>query len=46
VIEKLDAELTKWLVETSDPRALGGKVSGDDPRWDKVPTSESESTTG
>ena len=37
VIEKLDAELTKWLVETSDPRALGGKVSGDDPRWDKVP---------
>ncbi len=37
VVKQLDEDLTKWLVETSDPRALGGKLSGDDPRWDKYP---------
>jgi N-sulfoglucosamine sulfohydrolase len=35
--EKLDAELTKRLEETGDPRAAAGKLSGDDPRWDEYP---------
>jgi arylsulfatase A-like enzyme len=37
VVAKLDAELTKWLAETGDPRVVDGKLSGDDPRWDKYP---------
>jgi N-sulfoglucosamine sulfohydrolase len=37
VAAKLDAELTKWLAETGDPRVVDGKLSGDDPRWDKYP---------
>jgi arylsulfatase A-like enzyme len=37
VADKLDAELTKWLAETGDPRSAGGKLSGDDVRWDKYP---------
>jgi arylsulfatase A-like enzyme len=37
VVKQLDDDLTKWLLETSDPRAQGGKLSGDDPRWDKYP---------
>jgi len=36
-VMQLDADLTKWLVETSDPRAQGGKLSGADDRWDKYP---------
>ncbi len=37
VAAKLDAELTKWLAETGDPRVVDGKLSGDDARWDKYP---------
>jgi len=37
VVEKLDAELLKWLKETGDPRLIDGKLTGDDPRWDKYP---------
>jgi arylsulfatase A-like enzyme len=33
--DRLDAQLTKWLEETGDPRVVGGKLSGDDTRWDK-----------
>ena len=35
--DKLDAQMTKWLEETADPRVVGGKLSGDDARWDKYP---------
>ena len=37
LVAKLDAELTKWLEETGDPRVVGGKLTGDDLRWDKYP---------
>jgi N-sulfoglucosamine sulfohydrolase len=37
VVAKLDAELTKWLAETGDPRVVDGKLGGGDPRWDKYP---------
>jgi hypothetical protein len=34
---QLEGDLTKWLAETGDPRAQGGKLSGADDRWDKYP---------
>jgi arylsulfatase A-like enzyme len=37
VVEKLDAELVKFLTETGDPRVVGGKLVGGDERWDKYP---------
>jgi arylsulfatase A-like enzyme len=37
VADRMDAELIKWLEETGDPRVVGGKLSGEDPRWDKYP---------
>jgi len=37
IVEKLDAELTKWLAQTGDPRVVDGKLSGSDDRWDKYP---------
>jgi uncharacterized sulfatase len=36
-VMQLDADLIKWLAETSDPRVQGGKLSGADDRWDKYP---------
>jgi arylsulfatase A-like enzyme len=37
LVEKLDAELTKELAGTGDPRVVDGKLSGADERWDKYP---------
>ncbi len=41
VADRMDAELTKWCEETGDPRVVGGKLTGDDTRWDKYPYSGS-----
>lgn len=35
--ERLEAEMVKWLQETGDPRAVDGKLNGEDARWDKYP---------
>jgi N-sulfoglucosamine sulfohydrolase len=37
VVEQMEAELTKRLAETGDPRVADGKLTGEDPRWDKYP---------
>lgn len=37
VADRLDAELTTWLADTGDPRVVGGRLTGDDARWDKYP---------
>jgi arylsulfatase A-like enzyme len=37
VVEKMDEELTGWCRSTGDPRAAGGKLSGEDDRWDRFP---------
>ena len=37
ILEKLDAELVKFLAETGDPRVVGGKRVAGDERWDKYP---------
>jgi arylsulfatase A-like enzyme len=37
LVAKLEAELTKRLAETGDPRVVDGKLSGEDLRWDKYP---------
>jgi arylsulfatase A-like enzyme len=39
VAQRMEAELTKWCDETGDPRVVGGKLTGDDPRWDNYPYS-------
>jgi arylsulfatase A-like enzyme len=37
IVEKMEAELTKRLAETGDPRVVDGKLGGEDTRWDKYP---------
>ncbi|RPH45225.1 MAG: hypothetical protein EHM91_07745 [Planctomycetota bacterium] len=37
VVERMEADLTKRLAETGDPRVIDGKLTGDDPRWDNYP---------
>jgi N-sulfoglucosamine sulfohydrolase len=37
VAARLDAELLEWLLKTADPRAAEGRLSGEDPRWDRYP---------
>jgi arylsulfatase A-like enzyme len=39
VADRMDVELTKCCEETGDPRAVGGKLTGDDTRWDRYPYS-------
>jgi len=37
LVGKLDAEMTRVLQDTGDPRVVDGKLSGADDRWDKYP---------
>jgi len=37
VVSQMEAELTRRLAETGDPRVVDGKLTGEDQRWDKYP---------